>query len=509
MMSGTKLAVLKKQDEALARELSRRVARRQGLDGLRPYISTPAFGNEDIVHLENLLGEQGALQLETQQVLWRDVDGEERNVKVLRAAHTDMWPMGTNWWARDNVLIASRLLESGQDSLGKELLLSVLTILSSQSQLQRMREGTWPQIFLTIANNLNAQREEAWAHTQDAWQMTAYITLQALDTGKIQLDDLTEKHKQFLSLVVPFLEKVRYWQVENNGSWEEIGAVRTSVLAWETRLIDLVRRLSQQDEFAFLRSVIPVDQLLQKGVEVVARQLPFESPGYPKDDPRYREADAALIYLLQLDYPAWLAEYLGNNEAWAQELETKLLAQINRLSDPYTGGIRRYLQDSYQGINFFFPSTAEQLKQLYGSPSADASGHGTFVGRRELVPAGREAAWAHFAWQLSAWAGRRYHETGKQHYAVLQTNYLQRELKLITGRNEVSIDLDATGQARVIDIPAWRIPEAHLAVIGRGEELLTIPSPHTPLNWAVGEAIHAMAMMKKSLEITASESDGR
>lgn len=501
-MIDQKLAVLTQQDEALAKELGRRIQDRKELVELTPYLATPSFTPADLARLENLLTAQGALQLETRQVPWKDMDGEERMVTVMRAAHTDMWPMGTNWWARDNVLIASRLLEAGQSQLGKKLLLSVLTILSSQAQLARMREGKWPQIFLTIENNLNAEREEAWAHTQDAWQMTALITLQALEQGTVRLQELTEKQRQFLSLALPFLAKVQYWQRENSGSWEEIGAIRTSVLAWETCLIDLILRLAQREEFAFLRPTEIGPQLLHKGVDVILKQLPYESPGYAKNDPRYREADAALIYLLQLDYPTWLAGYLGHDQAWAQELEAKLLQQIERLTDQHTGGIRRYLNDSYQGINFFFNRTAFELSELYGSPSDDASGLEHFLGRRAIVPAGREAAWAHFAWQLSAWAGKRYQATGRPLYHLWQTQYFQRELQLITARHEVTVDLDTNGRARIADVPAWRIPEAHIAVAGSQGENLTIPSPHTPLNWAVGEAIHALAMMKRSLDMS-------
>jgi hypothetical protein len=226
--------------------------------------------------------------------------------------------------------------------------------------------------------------------------------------------------------------------------------------------------------------------------------LPFESPDYKKRDPRYRKADAALIYLLQLDYPAFIAAHAGKSKAWAQKMESKILAQIESLYDPRTGGIRRYLLDSYQRSGFFRHSTVQGLAEMYGSPSGDASSQ--MVGRDQIVPKGREAAWVHFVWQLSAWAGRAYLAKQSAHYRKMHEFYFREGLRLVTGKNEASVDQDTTGASRVIRIEAGLMPECYISDVGVDGEELVFPSPHTPLNWAVGEMRDAFAVRERVLE---------
>lgn len=504
---------MNQQDERLITDLAARVARRKPV---WTYAGQPV--DEVIQTLDSL----GALAIKTGSVLWTDTDGESRSVTIMRAASTDMWPMGTNWWARDNALVAARLIEAGavvgdlkQIALGKDLLLSALTIMSSVSQLERFKNAIesndpayrnhphhWPHIFLNIKENLNAAHLEPWAHKQDAWQIVAYYVLQFMQSGILTEASLTDKHRKFLSLIVPFLAAVEYWQQENSGSWEEIAAVRTSVLAWETSLIDMIIRMAEKSRWRWLVKMYEGKQdtelLLKRGVEQVVKQLPYESPGYKSDDPRYREADAALIYLLLLDYPALAARVFGYNQVWIEQMEQEILEQVERLIDTRTGAIRRYLNDSYQGVGFFRQETVQKLNKLYGAPSGDASGMEHFTGRRAIVPPGPEAAWVHPVWQLVGWSARRFQETHDQRYTAIHQRFLKSALSLMTQENDASLDLDADGNSRVIDIPAGRISECYLTEITlTGQELL-FPSPHTPLNWAVAEAIAALARTRES-----------
>lgn len=497
---------LQDRDRILVQQLRQRARARHVPPGeLLEYLELEyVWTREKLETVKKLLESRGALTFDTRDVLWRDQDGEERTIPILRATTTEMWPMGTQWYARDNILVPALLLRSGYGSQAKNkaLFLSALTILSSRPQLQRFQNTIkssdehfihnaqhWPQIFLTIKDNINAVRAEKWAHRQDAWQMLAYYTLRLLEDGLLAVEDLTEKHKQFLSLVVPFLAKVRYWEEENSGSWEEIEARKTSVMAWDASVIDQYQKSAQRHpEWIFLKFDPAGKGLAEIGFQAMASRLPFESPDYTENDPHYREADAALIYLLQLNC--------------AGVREAQLLEQIEKLSDARTGGIRRYLNDSYQGPNFFHHEIAQRLTELYGAPSDDASGIEHFMGRRAIVPEGPEAAWVHFVWQLSSWAGQRFQKTREQRYWEMQQRYFSRGLGLITGEGEVSLDQDAQGQSRVIEVPAWRIPEAYITEIMENGEQFIIPSPHTPLNWAVGEAIYALAMMKKSLDMS-------
>ena len=494
--------------------------RRSEIDSLAPF-----------QRLEQELDSKGLFDVRCEKKTWRDLDGERRVFTLARAATTDMWPMGTHYWVRDNALIGARFLISEDHShrrLGKELLLSALTFMSSVSQLKRMEAvvrsksarfvkdaANWPYIFAGVKTNLAAQEKEGWAHKQDAWQILAWYVLEGVERGHINRYDLTIKHRTFFSLIVPFLIKVSFWRCENSGSWEELVAARSSVRAWEHRLLVRLGEVSQNRGFAFIddgftrykaslpaaykkRSLLEAIKVAERRVtKEMLQDLPYESPSYKRGDPRRREADAALIYLLQIDYPRFFAARIGRSAQWAETLEGLILRTVSTLDDKVTGGIARYGNDSYQRQGFFRYRTVAKLQELYGSPSGDASSH--FVGRDKVVPRGRKAAWTHFVWQLAAWAGRRYLVTGDLKDKARHDRFFCRGMSLITGDKETSIDWDASGKARILSIPPFRMPECYISDKLPGGDVAIFPSPHTPLNWAVGEMFDAFQIRRQVL----------
>ncbi len=481
--------------------------------------------------LERELESKGLFDVRCEKRTWRDLDGERRVFTLARAATTDMWPMGTHYWVRDNALIGARFLLSENHNhrrLGKELLLSALTFMSSVSQLKRMEAvvrsksagfvkdaANWPYIFAGVKTNLAAHEKEEWAHKQDAWQILAWYVLEGIERGLITRHDLTAKHRNFLSLIVPFLIKVSFWRCENSGSWEELVAARSSVRAWEHRLIVRLGEFSQNRGFAFIddgftryrtsiagtykkRSLLEAIKVAERSVaKEMLQDLPYESPSYKRSDPRCRQADAALIYLLQIDYPRFLAARVGRSAQWAEALEGLIFKTVSKLDDKVTGGIARYGNDSYQRQGFFRYLTVAKLQKLYGAPSGDASSH--FVGRDKVVPRGRKAAWTHFVWQLAAWAGRRYLRTGDLKDKALHDRFFRRGMSLITGDRETSIDWDASGKARILSIHPYRMPECYISDKLPGGDVAIFPSPHTPLNWAVGEMFDAFQIRRQVL----------
>lgn len=481
--------------------------------------------------LRRELESEGLFDVRCERVVWRDQDKETRSFTLARAASTDMWPMGTHYWVRDNALLGARFLFSDSHRhhrVGKELLLSALTFMSSVSQLQRVtamirsRSSTyvsnadnWPYIFAEVSTNLTARKREGWAHKQDAWQILTWYVLEGIEKGFITRHDLSVKHRKFLSLIIPFLIKISFWKCESSGSWEELAAVRTSVRAWEHRLLVRLAEISKRHGFSFIedgfmshRRYLParfksmtlakaVQAAETRAVEAIGRDLPFESPRYRRNDPRYRKADAALIYLLQLDYPSFLAERAGRPVHWARSIEARILKELSSLEDELIGGIARYSNDSYQRQGFFRPSTVAKLNKLYGTPSGDASTH--FVERGRIVPKGRKAAWTHFVWQLAAWYGRRYLESGDRKDRAAHDRYFLRGMALITGKGEVSIDIGVSGESRVLSIPRYRMPECYISEKLSGGQVAVFPSPHTPLNWAVGEMFDAFQVRERIL----------
>jgi hypothetical protein len=319
---------------------------------------------------------------------------------------------------------------------------------------------------------------------------------------------------------VPFLAKVAFWRCENSGSWEEIAAVRTSVRAWEHRLIVKVAELSQEKSYEFLAATYDrhrkylglklksVDltkavKLLDKEISrLMLKELVFECPMYPRNDARYRAEDAALIYLLELNYVQFLAERLGKSSKWAKTAEMRLLNGILKLQDDRSGGIYRYRRDTYQRGGFFRYLTAAKLVEVYGALSGDASANLAY--RHHLVPKGRQAAWTHPVWQLAAWSAERFLATRDSNYKKLHDRFFTSGLKLITGKNEGSFDIDEKGDSRVIRVPAWRMPECYIADTSNSGEEMVFPSPHTPLNWAIAEMLNAFRVRKELLALLPS-----
>jgi len=528
------------QDKALITDLERGLKRRQragewrnlSLFRQRALCSTEA----GLKRLRATLEKGKGFDIRLERVPWRDTDGERRSFTLARAASTDMWPMGTHYWVRDNAIIGARYLlarDPKHRRQGRELLLSALTFMSSKAQLARFERmlrssspkfhrdpANWPYIFAAVKDNLAASREEGWAHKQDAWQIAIFYVIEAIEQGLLSVKDLSAKHKRCIGLAIPFLAKVEFWRCENSGSWEEIPAVRSSVRAWEHRLVVKLAKVSVLKEFAFIRKAFDTHKkylaaplrrktldaavlmMEQKVVREMLRDLPSESPSYKKGDAQYRTADAALIYLLSIDYPYFLAARLGKDAQWAHAMEVKLLKTIESLTDPVTGAIRRYRGDCYQRTGYFRNLTIAKLAAIYGSPSGDASSH--FQARNRAVPKGREAAWTHFVWQLAAWSGERFIDTGSMVYRRLHDHYFLRGMALFTGVGEASVDQDAKGTPRVIGIKPLRMTECYISERTRRGEDLVFPSPHTPLNWAVGEMFQAFDVRREVLRTVKS-----
>lgn len=526
---------LKKRDEVLLSELARKAPRAASMCGMRNRALKPLLREADtlkgIAQLERIAKERGLFDLRIERRRWMDTDRSVHRLTCFRATTTEMWPMGTHFWLRDNAIIGARLLFSGKrrkEKLGREILLSGLSFVSSCSQLARFRgiitsssrafqrdPANWPYIFAHIKENISTVKVEPWAHKQDAWQILAWYVLEAVEKGLIAPTELTEKHRDFLGFIVPFLAKVSFLTCENSGSWEEIAAVRTSVRAWEHRLIVKLGEFAGRKGFSFLANkyrvfrsslgkrfagltfAAVVATLDRAAVRVMRDALPFEATSYSQKDPRYRTADAALIYLLQIEYLDFLVERGGFTDEWKLTMERALLSTLRTLDDKVTGGISRYGNDSYQRNGFFRPTTVCRLAELYGAPSGDASTH--FVGRDTIVPRGRKAMWTHFVWQLAAWAGKRSLENPDPRYRVFHDEYFMRGLALITGEKEVGLGLSPEGDTRVISVPAWRMPECYISERISKKMEIVFPSPHTPLNWAVAEMMEAFRVRKMVL----------
>lgn len=478
--------------------------------------------------LETLLADHEAFNFNTLTKTWEDIDGEKAEVKVLRASLLDRWPMGTNYWVRDNALVANRLLNVELRDveltryyrcLGKDLLLSCLRIASSRTQLARMANivnltpseelpggPEWPHIFLHIEDNLNASKTEIWEHKQDAWQILAALAFQSLKEGHISVGELSEKMKIFLGLSPLLIKKLFDRDYESAGSWEEVLARRLSVLVWEEKVVyeynslaDSLRTEVDRLALQYLDVHYEIDYLaLHKEIlNRVESRLSFEAGTYDSSDPKYREADATLYYVLQTEVLERISSMKSFGEQWVSNQEAKILDQIERLRDRPTFLIKRYIDDSYQRTSYFQPIITKRLSDYFGGVSGEASGVGDFVRRNAIVPKGREAAWVHPVFQLSAWYAENSVGVNRDRFMQNAISNFKVGIGSALGDGEYTFMQDDQGKTECRALPAFRFTECFISdQTPRGVDLI-FASPHTPLHWTIAESLNAFSQLYK------------
>jgi hypothetical protein len=500
----------------------------------------PKYDRAGLCTLEALLQEQGTFAIPRLSGHTVKVDGIERDVELVPATETNgtnHGEMSSMLYLRDQIQVASTYIElalqdpdhySEEAKDGRTLLLSVLHLMSTTEQLRRFDkvielgpeagQEQWPQISL-FDHDLEGTEDNGWRNIQDTFQMLAYTTLDTIERsvehGYLKVEDLAEDHKKFLSSIVPLLDALGP-VYETSGSWEEVAAGRTSVLAIETALLHKIQKLAESDPaFDFLAgdSKDRLDEMVDERLQVLGGRLPFESPEY-KDDPiKYREADAALVYVLRYGLPQLLADAqvpIGKGQEVMSEeaIETLVLEQIATLIDPETGGISRYKADSYQRTNFHTRAVQlvvngikTMLKRQAGKGFIDLDKKQAL--RDELTPNGRPAAWVHPVFQLSSWASHRSLALAEQdrldeaaHYRELATGFLNAGLSRVTGDNQWHAVLNGDGEYHIRKVPPGKVPECDITYeLGDGR-MFVVPSPHTPLNWGTATAKEAVGMLR-------------
>lgn len=499
---------------------------------------------------------------------WLDTDQDTtvwKNKKITtlqltKASETTQWPMGHQIWIRDLVRISRCMLQSARlnksshknQKEGLHVLMSALTLMSSESQLKRFQaiirssqpsfineKGNWPSIFIS-RKDLCSMNPDRWAQKQDALQMLALELIEAIEKKELSIEDLSEKQKEFLGFLIPFLAKIQFWKQPNSGSWEELEAIRTSVVALDSLLISKLSILSKQKEFSFIKKTYQkawesgyfsqerysytsefsktIEILLEKGTQRLLKKdhsLVLQECQYPLSDPRFRSSDATIIYLL--DYPVldFLAKRQNKDSDWIETQEKRILKSLETLEDSINGGIKRYLLDAYmdgnQESNYFDNKTSYCLtKKVYAkSASSTISGANEaaanqFLLRRKEVSgnAGTEANWVHPVAQIASWAGRRYLETKNKSYQAIQHKFYRQLIGLITDENEKTISNEGPKNTSLVkSIQKACVPEAYITFPTSKKGTIRCAGSHSPLNWAVAETIRATAYLKESLDI--------
>lgn len=535
-------------DQALIRELMSRNHAHRAPGGARGRFADNALARlaeagDSPTHVravETLLTRRGALDLPVIEAGSVQVDGAPRRVSIVAATDITADPtvrhgeMSAMFYLRDHVQAASAMMElflrdpvryAAEGDIGRELIHSALHLMSTPSQLARFAavvergdagQADWPHISLWF-DDLDAEKPNTWRNKQDSFQMLAFLVLDAVQRGFVGPDELLAAHKEFLAFVVPFLRAVGFPRYESSGSWEEVTARRTSVMAVETALLHKIRVLADNEALGFLADradfTAGVDTMVNAGLSEIGRRIPFESPDYAPGSVRHRRADAALAYLLMYGLPELLAEArvpIGEQARpmTAPEIETLVLDALRTLEDPVTGGIMRYAEDSYQRVNFHTYEVQATVRAIKEEVKADAEARGGDLDldrkqemRGRLTPRGREAAWTHPLGQLAAWAARRSLHTREKdleqarHYRELGMHYLNRMLATVTGEDQWHAVLREDGDYHVREVPHYRVPECYVTYrADQGDELI-VPSPHTPLNWGTATLKTAIGLL--------------
>ncbi len=369
-----------------------------------------------------------------------------------------------NVWVRDNVYIAFAHEKAGRlDSA-----VAVVTALSRfyGKYCQRFKDIVAgladPNIVMNRPHvrfdGLNlAENHEPWAHAQnDALGYFLWIYCRLARRGLLAPDG------GLLALFALYFERIRYWQDEDSGHWEEERKVEASsigpVVAGLRQLRELLIAKPGMARRSGSRLVTAefVGELITAGEAALASLLPSESAG-----PKARRYDAALLFLI---YPLEVVD-----DGMAGRIVHDVTAH---LQGDY--GIRRYLGDSYW--------TADYKDKLPPQKrTADVSEDQS--GRDALARPGEEAQWCIFDPIVSIIAGRRYLRTQEPADLEQQACHLNRSLGQITGP----------------DCPQGELlcPEAYYLEHGR-----YVPNDHLPLLWTEANLWMALLAMGESAKLT-------
>lgn len=424
-------------------------------------------------------------------------------------------------WVRDSAWIFLSLLQSPekQDD-ARKMILSLWDYYATKPQLSRLEavitnpalvkdnmavphirfDGKSPLLDDVMIKG----KPEDWNHLQiDAHGLFLYALGLAYQKNIVKLSDFSSPRAKVLALFPEFFEKIKYWELEDAGAWEEINRRNSSSIAivvramqlWEKELSapNKLKTIVTANDSLLVRKPAPFKLLVNKGLATVKQQLRSggESPDYDpyKNPVHFRRADAALFNLILPEPLVGLSE---------DELRLTL-SIIENLKRP--AGVIRYQNDSYQSGNFWLETPHEnKSKEAMPADTGDTSSLASFLKRAEALIPNSEAQWffdsklAMSRLQLRKLALQRNDTRTAQSDLALAILHVKRALGQITGRiNDKQLPLITADGNPVKD---GKIPESINLVILDGKTFY-LPSPITPLNWAKA----SLAMSLNQLEL--------
>ncbi|WP_437186632.1 glycoside hydrolase family 15 protein [Planctomicrobium sp. SH668] len=365
-------------------------------------------------------------------------------------------------WTRDNCHIAHALWIAGKKEIAAKAVRSLLTFYSKHAfKFSAIIDGETnstdpmnrPHIRFD-GESLN-EIEVRWAHAQnDALGYTLWLACKLIRSGDLIA---TESTLQLFNLFVRYFAKIRYFEDEDSGHWEESRKIEASSIGPVVAgLQELRSHLSEQHSNEV--DLVLLNELIDQGWRSLHEILPAEC--IQSDPTKGRRYDAALLFLI---YPLKLI---------TGELATQIMDEtVEHLGGPI--GIRRYNGDSYWCANY---------RELLSAEVRTTDFSDDMSVRDRLLKPGEEAQWCIFDPILSVIYGNRFQESGQVEDAQKQQLHLRRALKQLT---------DDKGR-----FPANRCPESYF--LEKGE---WIPNDITPLLWTQANLLLALLSMRKSAAI--------
>jgi hypothetical protein len=363
-------------------------------------------------------------------------------------------------WVRDNMHIAHAHLVIGAPDVAVQCVRTLLEYFIKH----RHRLTTIDSEEIDFSDPMNrphirfdgralAELEEKWAHAQnDALGYFVWLTARLARTRHLPL---TPDEHAIVFEIVRFWDKVRYWEDEDSGHWEENRKVSASSIGVALAgLVELDQLLSETDGKSDIGPLL--SRLIAYGQAALDRILPHECvDGEPEN---HRRHDAALLFLI---YPMAVVDDETADRIIA-DVETHLLKEI---------GIRRYLGDSYWCADYK-TLLATDLRTSDFSDALDA--------RNALLRPGMEAQWCIFDSILSVIYGRRYEASRSADDLERQRYFLSRALKQLTPASS--------------RFGAWRCPESYFCENGQW-----VPNDICPLLWTQANLRLGLEQMALSL----------
>ena len=370
-----------------------------------------------------------------------------------------------NVWLRDNIHIAHAHYYNGYSDIAVK---NVKTLANFYvKHIQKIRQIVNGE--LDYKNPMNRphirfngetleENPEKWPHAQN--DAIGYFLWFISLLCKEEHMNLSADEIALTKLLVKYLEKIEYWQDEDNGHWEETPKTEASSIGAVVAGLKQVQKLaegkysenfSEETGFADL-----LKKLTQKGETALKKILPYEC--ISKDPLKKRDYDSALLFLC---FPLNIV---------SEEMQEKILGNvINNLKGDY--GIRRYIGDSFW--------TADYKEKLKPDKRTSEYSENT-KGRDKFHKIGQEAQWCVFDPVISIIYGRKYLQHKEHNDYLQQLHYFNRSVSQITGRD--------CKQGK------FKCPELYYLQKGR-----YVPNDILPLFWTQANLWMAFDAMKKSI----------